>query len=343
MEVEKMRKILALFMVITMTVATLGANSVAASDINSTELISSDDNKEFSFPEKIVVEQNKAGYFVESNSKSALTGNMSKDLGIYELNDGTKLSYTGTDCFQVVETIDIVLTDLDAINQVAKDYNLEKNVLEDIMRRAEMAIASKNNIASMTIATTPVATKGSYSVDYTYNGHDMRDTFVYYYNINTGYRDIKEGTAAKSYANGAYNFALVCAGFASTPVALVAGGLSILGWWASHIGSTSFTGSTGDYVQVKVYYDVQDKYTYVDMGSGFQTGLVSQTVKILTNKTIQYWVNSSHGYEEETVVSPNKRVYSPNYDNAAAVAFVHAYNPLNEQMRSTIGDYTLYY
>lgn len=51
-----MRKILALFMVITMTVATLGANSVAASDISSTELISSDDNKEFSFPESIVVE-----------------------------------------------------------------------------------------------------------------------------------------------------------------------------------------------------------------------------------------------------------------------------------------------
>jgi hypothetical protein len=345
-----MKKLTKVFCCALVVYILLGVN-VSALYINKYENVKSEEvaltDSDYYYPESISVSLNINGYYVDSVTKNSVIGHKTKHLGIYLLSNGQFLSCTGAETYQVVELIDVSLSDRDYIESVIQQYDLKGDIANQINEAVDRNTFLRKEGTSMTLAVSPTTSaKGSYNVDYTYNGVVMRDTLVFFYNDASGFKDVQRGLSSKQFASAAYSITLIGVGFIFTSpiVQLVAGGLSLLDWFASYIAPTTFSATGQDFVQLNIVYDVQTKYTYYDLGQGWQSGLVTQTVKINKLQTYQKYMNYSTGNLNMSSYSPYKRIYSPNYNNAPAACYNNIGNVVDvERLKTVFGSFVYYY
>lgn len=333
-----MRRLSVIVMCIIMVFAVCDVNKINASNEVKAETKDTDIER---FPSKIYLEKNADGLYEMSLKKTGEVAKRVLDEGVYELKNGSNVLSTGTGIYQSVDIVEVMLSDLDAIENVIQQYNIDAHIANDLRENANKVNDSSSKITLVLPALS--LTRGTSTSYYTYKGHAMKNTLVYYFNLSFGKQTIESGNYAKSFADGTTTFLLTGAGFASTPIAIAAAGLSILGWWTSNISATTFHPSYGDRIQMDINYNVWNKYTYADVGSGYQLGARTQYIKVKSVEVDQYWVDSSWGHSEEYVYTLNKNVYSPNYWNPEHVALSSTSNPLVESFRTTIGDYTFVY
>ncbi len=324
-----MRKVLSLLLTLTLLVSSSAASF--ASEIYQTK----DSNS-------ISVERTIDGKYVLSKKSGEVARRCEED-GVYQLSDGTLLSLTGTSQLQQVEKVSFQLTDEAKLNYVLQNHNLPKEVQEGLISSSNKAIATNNQNAriSLVVPYTPM-TRGTQNIYYTYNGKPMRDFTIFSFGENTGYEYIENGTKSRSFAEFTSSAVITGLGFVKH-VSLIAGGVSIFSAWESYVGDTNFSGRSSDFVQALVNYDVSTKYTYVDIGNGWEIGLTSQNVYINYIKTVQYYADSTFNESYYTDYSIRKTVTSPNFFNPAPVAINHILNPMNETLKMEVGDMTLHF
>lgn len=292
----------------------------------------------------IYVEKDENGKYVLGEKSNNNKAKMCKEYGIYELENGIFISYTGTAAYQQVEKITFSLIDTNEVEEVLQNYNVPDEVKEKIELSSIEAVEANDEDAAMTLVIPyePMI-RGSYSVNYTYNGKSMKDVFIYSFGKNTGYKTIKSGAQTKALTNVTSSVVVTGLGLINTPLAITAGAISLLQAWASAVGDLNFSGSSEDFAQILFNYDVSTKYTYADIGSGWQLGLVSENVYVNYIKTVQYYAYSSYNQSYYYHMNINKTVTSPNFNNSAPVALQYILTPRNEELKTKVGDYTLSY
>lgn len=285
------------------------------------------------------------GKYKVSSKDNGLKATMLKEYGVYKLKDGTLLSYTGTDTYQKVELLSLALTDTNAIQEAIIRYGLSEEIKNDILAQSAQAIENNNQNASVSIVvpSQPMILAQS-DVYYTYNGKPMKDTTLFYFGLDSGFKYIKLGYSTKDFCSTTYNFALVGAGFSAYPVIAVgSAGLSLLEMWIAFTKEVSITAANEDYTQICWNWDKSDKYTYIDLGSGWQLGCVTQNVYINTIWTKTYFYRGTFNTTSLDTYNPRTTVTSPHFYNPAPFAFQNVSNPINERMSTNIGIHTQTY
>ncbi|GAU80089.1 DUF5022 domain-containing protein [Fusibacter sp. 3D3] len=294
--------------------------------------------------EKIFITTNNNGQTILGNKKNGTEAVLILDTGIYMGGNGNYYSLTGTEFLQQVQLLEFNLTNTSYIKYSLPRYSIPKEILSDIETASFEAIAN-NEIDSMMTLVIPYKPllRGSYYQDYTYNGTPMRDYYIYGFDKDTGNKTIASGIEAKSFANAATTFAVTGLGLTTVPLSYLAGGISLILAFYDYVEDTNFSGSSQDFVQIRVIYDVSTKYTYADIGNGWQIGLVSENVYLTSIDTLQYYAGSTYNNTITKTKLINKTITSPNYFNPAPIAVNFITNPRNEELTTRFGGYTLHY
>jgi hypothetical protein len=146
---------------------------------------------------------------------------------------------------------------------------------------------------------------------------------------------VATGPSAKSIANAVFNFSMIAGGRVSGPIGAVVSlfndGLSVVQNFISATGYTPIGGEYSDKVQVKVKYDINTKYTYIqDAGGTYILGAVTQRAYIHNVETYMYFVANSSGRESTNIKYVYQTYQTPNDATAAAKAIYWMGDPWSE-------------
>jgi len=173
---------------------------------------------------------------------------------------------------------------------------------------------------------------------YTYHGYPMKEEMICYYNMSTGYETICKGTDTSGVANSMSNMILDLAGYGSVAVGLFNSAMTACQTYADLTGTAPISGSSEDFVQVKLNYDVSTKYTYADLGygDGYRLGAVTQKVRLIDIDILQYYADCKGGKELSTHQVLDRTYTTVNYSNPAPKAIASIYELWVERIGAEI-------
>lgn len=190
------------------------------------------------------------------------------------------------------------------------------------MQKSNIAIENENTNATAVIIGEPInKERVQYVTNYTYKNAKMQDQVVFYSNINTGFQTIESGLKTINTSKRVENLILSIGGVASKTLSIIGSGITAYGLYEDITGDKPITGHYDDYIQIKVYYDDYKKFTYCDIGLGWQFGSETEKTKILSSKLIQYYFNYYGGREVEKETTYNKTYETENYSSPKEVAY----------------------
>ena len=241
-------------------------------------------------------------YVSNENKVTGLKAKETKEKGIYELKDGTLISETGTEYYQKVKKYEAYLSDKEAINELLNNPNLGKMEKNDILESSNRANSNDTEAKVIVFLPELSRTRGTTTRYYAYNGYNMKETLIVYTNINTDTIKVEEGKAALAAAEVIFGGTLVAAGTYSTPVTLVLSGATLIADFINGVnGSVPTTNNTQDRVEIQVFYNRYNKYTYVeDEQCGYQLGAVTQRIELIESEIEQSFVVNYVGEIVET-------------------------------------------
>lgn len=277
---------------------------------------------ESSSKDTIFIVEDETAYIEAREKTSGLKAKLTLDENIYLTEDEEYIYDTGTGVYQPVERIEVNLYDksdlIDKLNQI---YIMEE-VKKDILEKSDIAILNENTDAQAIIFGQPkTETRTQSTTNYTYKNAKMQDQLVYYTNINTGYEYIKEGNQSNKIAKEISNLTVSIGGIVSKSLSVVGVVKSAYDAYVNLTGSAPISGHYDDYIQLKVTYDDYKKWTYCDIGSGWQFGSETHKVRLTKTSLIQYYFNYNGGNEVTTNKDYNETIISPNYNNPAPQAY----------------------
>lgn len=288
-------------------------------------------------PNKLYITNEKGAYRL--GVKGELRAKKTKTPGIYELENGEYVSYNDGKIYPVKRS-GLNLADKEAVKSYIKNNSdLPKEVIKEIKSESRKAI--KNDLKyAFVVVTQPddsgISTRSTSTVISEYNGYPIKDVSISYFNIPTKTYVVAEGLDTSDVASSIIDITLSGAGFVGGKISSTASGVSLLKAFFSEYGTESITGSTSDMLEIKIYYDRTNKYTYIDKGSGWQIGLTSQAVYVNSIKHVHNYVNHSVGREVELREIINEATYSENYFNTGETAYIYSNNAKYEKMNSII-------
>ncbi|WP_372632164.1 DUF5022 domain-containing protein [Cohnella sp.] len=274
---------------------------------------------------------------------------------VYRLDDGTFLSYLNEKQLLKVEKLDLHLIDQLAIENVFNSYSINEEIKKDILEMSKIAVESGNNEARASLYTAAkvpqdsgtIGTMAQITSYYTYNGRNLRQDMIYFYDMSTTWKTISSGANTKSVAEGLSNFAIWGVGsFGSASIALAVnlyvGALTAISTFVNLVGYTPIGGATSDTIQVKIDYDKWTKYDYVQdctgcQGATYLLGTVTQKVRIIKIDHYMYFYTNSGGKSTTFTTNPNQTYETAyttaNYSNPAPKAIQYYGSPWTEYVQ----------
>ncbi len=269
--------------------------------------------------------------------------------GVYQLDDGTYLSYIDEKTLLRVKRLNVQLIDQASIKNILEAYNFDDAVKRDICKRSEDAIKSNNTQAAVTMytAATPkqiagVGTMAMQTTYYVYQGRNFKEDLIYYTTIETTWKDVEKGIKATAVAGALYTYGMKAVGAVSKTlapaVALFDEAKSALETFIDLIGYSPIGGEYEDKIQINVRYDVNTKYTYVESGGQYLLGAVTQRVYVHFVDTYQYYVTNSGGRSTTERKYDYTTYQTPNDANPKDKALYWFGNPWTEYVNFTVHD-----
>ncbi|HBH13063.1 MAG TPA: hypothetical protein DDX29_08120 [Clostridiales bacterium] len=260
--------------------------------------------------------------------------------GIYELKDGTLLSDTGTNQFQVVEKAEVNLFDKNDVNELLEKYSFEPEIEKDILKYSQRAV-KQNNKKSKAVIYVPIVplTKSTTISYYSYGGYDLKDTKIDLYNQETDVITLIQGTASKSFVDGVTQGIFSIGGIFSKAISIFGSGMSLLDSIEDVIGVVTGT-SSSNYAKTHLQYDAHTKYTSVDWGYGYETSMITQSLYARKEQFEFNMTTSSGNVVDTTERSIYEWEESDDYDNPAPEAIINTGFVKDYRIGYEIGDYT---
>lgn len=178
------------------------------------------------------------------------------------------------------------------------------------------------------------AGKTSVTRFYTDQGYPMKDELICYSSLSTGYVTVCKGADAKAAADSITTVVLDLAGYGSIAAAMINTAFTVCRAYSEATGTSAVTGCYGDYIQVKINYDICTKYTWADLGygDGYRLGAVTQQIRLIDISVLQYYADRSGGRERSARMELDKTYETKNYRNPAGVAAANIYAPWVERI-----------
>jgi hypothetical protein len=284
----------------------------------------------------ISVVKNNDGQFVGTKKiNKSLQGHLFQGQ-VYSLNDGTLLYQVRPDTYEVVQRHTSKLNDKDKINTIMNDSSISQEVKDDILKKSQQQAG--NNLATVDLYTpvssnttantvTPMNTSDRY---YTYTDSkgrkwNMKDTIVYYTNLESNWCDYVLGANPGTVSAGTRDFSVTMLGLIKY-VNIFTTGLSIWQNLMTATGCKTYYGGTSDKLQFNITYDVINKWTFVDMtgSGGWATGACTEYVYKKTIEWYTYLFTDSGGSSTSPTVTYNQTFMSPYFNDPAAIAVQYA-------------------
>lgn len=276
-----MKRVICLFLILMLLSINLITDSTYAENIQHNGV---NQNKEIIF----VVKDSDGSYVISNKTKTSIRAELTEYEGIYLTELGELISQNETNKLIFVDVVDLYLTDRLAVENIISNVNIENVIKEDILKISEQCIKTGNNDARVSLVIPKVSVnRAIFTNYYTCDGKNMKDYQIFFYNISQEMQEVTRGTLSQNIANGIVTFTMVGVGFSGLPGAIIASGMSLFEYFVNAIAGNIGSPSTSDYVQVGFSYDYFKKYTYCDIGMGYQLGLTSMKVHILRVDTRQ--------------------------------------------------------
>jgi hypothetical protein len=285
-----------------------------------------------------------------------------KDYTIKTKYEGIKQSVDGYYAMTIetkngIEAIPVGKLDIDLANDNdVKNAISNTNISPEIKERLEMrhkqivdfgyktvkaTLFSSDLLPTKINSTSTDSTKATSSTTYyTYKGAQMKSDKLFYSGLNTDYQRVSSGSTAHTVADGIFDVILIVTSsnkyinFFATGISLFQAFCNMFGTWA--------TGSTSDFVSVRLIYDNTDQWTYRKVNNQWLLGLCSQKAVVTNIASEQYYYNSAQQagktYSPERSVSVTHK--SPHFDSPWATAYQWCYNPVDEWMKWRCGSVT---
>ena len=175
---------------------------------------------------------------------------------------------------------------------------------------------------------------------YTYNGTNMKDEEIFYWNRWTGWKDISRGYNAANDAAGAWSIVfdgIAYLPYIGTALSLFNSGQNAAQAYRSAMGTYPISGGSSDFIQCSITYDTYKKWSYRQSMMpggwyGYSLGLMSEKATIIKIETEQYYAgNTSRRYTSTNTL--NQVIQTPNFAYPDATAWTYApYAPKTEQI-----------
>lgn len=295
----------------------------------------------------LVIQDSPTMYSITHDKKIGEVAYLTDYEGVYELSDSTLILETGTQNYEVVVKHTLNLSDKASIEEFLSYSNLDEVIKNDILEKSTKAFEDGNSDAIVDIfvpyESMLEVTSTTY---YTYDGYNLKDMLVYYTNLNTGYQVVKEGSATISAASSLVNGVASSIGISNNFVNLFLSVMTALEAYEDETNLYPSESAFSDRIQHKLYYNVYDKYTYVDYMGDYVLGTVTQRVYLLNSITEQYYVNYYGGNEVITTKQHSRSIATKNYYSPASEAIVNVYGgylPWIEEIEYDILNLTIHF
>lgn len=286
---------------------------------------------------------------LEENSKtfSSIYSKKTQYEGIYA-NDAydyaMKVDDNGISRYIPLEKIEIGINEDNKVREFSRRTDIPKEVIQDFIEVYEQQkkIGSSNFKA---VLFTPAPEIKASSPDVFYHqdssGRDMMGYKYFYYNLSTGWKDVKRGTGTKTVASSLTNVALITAGMANKYISYAQSGANLLQVFYNHYGVNNVTASTSDYLEARLVWDETKQYTYAYDGE-WKLGLYTSYVIVKKIGVEEYFYKSGKApYTSDRTV--NVHIYSKHYYNPWDYASAHMYNYVEEGITWKSNGITFYF
>lgn len=253
-------------------------------------------------------------------------------------------SDNGRAIYVPVEKIEIGINDDNKISALVSRTDIPDEVIRDFLDvYTQQKEIGSSDFKAVLFAPSAETASGSPDVFYHKDsyGRDMMGYKYFYYNLSTGWKDVKRGTGTKSAASSITNAALITAGMANKYVSYIQGGANLLQAFYNHYGVNNVTASTSDYLEARLVWDETKQYTYAYDGA-WQLGLYTSYIIVKKIGIEEYYYKSGKvPYTSDRTV--NVHIYSKHYYDPWDYASQHMYNHVEESITWKTNGITFYF
>lgn len=268
--------------------------------------------------------------------------------GIYENNESDYVlkfaSTSGVASYIPVEKIELKANETENINNFLTREDIPKEIRDDIRKvYNEQQLLGTTDFRVDLFA--PISTNSSSGPDKLYGtdsyGRQMMGYKYFYYNLSTGWKDVKRGTGTKNAASALKSVILTTAGMANKYISYAQSGISLLNAFYNYYGLNNVTAATSDYLQARLVWDHTKQYTYAYDGA-WHLGLVTSYVIVRKIGVEEYFYKSGKApYTSDRTV--NVHLYSKHYYDQWDYAAAYMYNHVEEPIKWKTNGITFYF
>lgn len=243
-----------------------------------------------------------------------------------------------------VGKLDIDLTNVAEVDSIISNEKIEEEVKKSILDLHQEILNENISCEKVTLFSSQLlqsSAPGTRSTYYTYQGAQMKSDRLVSTGLNTKYKTVKNGTGTKNVANGISQVILTVLS-SNKYINFFSNGINLLQAFNDVFGTTWATGSTSDYLQVRLIYDDIKQWTYRKMGNEWRLGLCTQKSTVTNIASEQYYFNSAKNAGKTLARNRNVSVVhkSPHFDSPWATAYQWVTSPLTEWVSWKCGSVT---
>jgi hypothetical protein len=177
-----------------------------------------------------------------------------------------------------------------------------------------------------------------------WNGIPMAREDVYQSGLNTQYQLVEEGYNTPTTAWNIYDITLTVAGLTNIYVGFIQSGISLLQYFMDLTDVQTVTGSTEDFLQVRMIYNKTTRSTFVvNSDYTLSLGCISKRVTVTNIASEQYYCNNGNGSTESSSRDVSMSQQTENYASPYAEAYWRVSSgltPLYEDIEWEVGSVT---
>lgn len=247
----------------------------------------------------------------------------------YTTNNGQLFQEIESNVFVLVEELSLPLSEYSSY-ETLKLMEAPDEMLRDIAAMAAYEEAKGNENSEIIVLAPNAPTRsGGYSTishDFGHwNGKDFYNYQIIFTSLSTKWEDIVTGNQTTEAAVKAIEELVMIVGsdLVGDAAPLFDIAQTLHDYFVEVTGQTPIYGSTENYTQARITYNVRLKYTYYyNESTGKEMfGYRSPRVDVTQIETTNYYLTNYGGRTVNNVEYPNKQYYSPDWDNAMELAY----------------------
>lgn len=173
----------------------------------------------------------------------------------------------------------------------------------------------------------------------TWNGHEMKNDFVSYTGMSSGFVNVAKDSAASRAAAAIKTVAIIVGTAVSKELAILSTGIELFKAFCNLFGISAVPGTVGDYLQVCITHNDLHRYVYGKVGNDWYLGLLCKEITITRIQSKQhYYINTTTAKDYDSDRYVTQIIESENYSNAYPKAWACIYNPYVDYMSVKCGD-----